>query len=193
MTDLIVVAADKDAQFALAELLGRHRDLKIRPITFDVKEYYYGDPGVFKSAQEFLRDLKAIDHYRYAIAIFDLDGSGQEKHGREFVEAKVEERLAANGWENRCAAIVIVPELESWLWDASLQVSKLLKFQLRARNAWIGKPEHPKEEFKAALSHSKIQRSSALYQQLARQFPFESCGDPSFRKLVTTLQAWFPA
>jgi hypothetical protein len=42
------------------------------------------------------------------------------------LEASVENRLSANGWGNRAKAVVIDPELESWLWDASCQVNRIL-------------------------------------------------------------------
>lgn len=46
------------------------------------------------------------------------------------MESDVEGRLSAAGWDNRAAAVVISPELESWVWSDSPQVDLAL--------AWTG-------------------------------------------------------
>jgi hypothetical protein len=106
----------------------------------------------------------------------DREGCGHDDKPREELELNIENRLAANGWENRSRAVVIDPELESWAWDASLQVSRLLEWpegsnglrRWMTQRAFLKegafKPARPKEAFDAA-----------------------------FRRIISTLQAWFPA
>jgi hypothetical protein len=53
--DLFVLTADKDAQFAVEELLRRGEALQIRQITFDCVVHADHDGGVRKRAHEFLR------------------------------------------------------------------------------------------------------------------------------------------
>ena len=55
------------------------------------------------------------------------------------------------------------------------------------------KPARPKEAFVDALRHRKIQRSSALYRDLAKVAKFRTCTDSAFQRLISTLQTWFPA
>jgi hypothetical protein len=54
------------------------------------------------------------------------------------------------------------------------------------------KPQRPKEALERALQEVRKPRSSAIYRQLASTVSLEGCTDPSFRRLKTTLQTWFP-
>jgi hypothetical protein len=198
---LIILTADKDAQFAIKELVHRRPDLGIRSIEADVVAHPHHDSGVFKRAHDFLRPFLK---WQRALVVFDHDGSGREDEPREAVEEAVEQRLNANGWEGRCRAVVMHPELESCVWDGSYQVNRILDWPggVRDLERWMekrdfaaarhGKPGRPKEAFLAALAHRRIQRSSAIYRDLARAYMFTECRDPAFRKLLVTLQAWFP-
>jgi hypothetical protein len=198
---LIILTADKDAQFAIKELVHRHADLGIRSIESDVVAHPHHDSGVFKKADDFLRSFLKWQH---ALVVFDHEGSGHENEPREVVEEAVERRLSANGWEGRCRAVVMRPELESWVWDGSCQVNRVLQWPggTVALRRWLGergfavahgKPERPKEAFLDALKQRRIQRSSAIYRDLAQAYMFTECRDPAFRKFLATLQAWFPA
>jgi hypothetical protein len=123
--------------------------------------------------------------------------------------------LCANGWvRERVAVIVAVPEIEAWLRFDSLHLSRLLKQDARkaqekaellfptvissaiaqtgGANA-LGKPRNPKEAFAAVLREFGIQRSNAVYGKLAAKESLRGCLVPSFRRLVATLQQWFPA
>lgn len=74
MEDLVVLVADKNAQFALTGALSRHKALGIRAITPDFRIHPGRDGGVRTSGAEVL----AGEHRRFAHAllIFDLEGSG---------------------------------------------------------------------------------------------------------------------
>jgi hypothetical protein len=198
---LIILTADKDAQFAIQELMRRPAALGIRPIEFDCFPHPEHDGGVYKRAHEFLRAFLKWDH---ALVVFDREGCGHDKEPRNMLEASVEGRLAVNGWESRARTVVIDPELESWLWDASYQVNRILDWPggVTDLKGWMAdrafvksgdsKPARPKEAFREALRHRRTPPSSALFMALARNSKFDGCRDAAFQRFVSTLQAWFP-
>ena len=198
---LVILAADKNAQFAIQELMRRPADLGIRPIDFDCFGHPGHDSGVYKRAHEFLRAFLKWDH---ALVVFDREGCGHDDKPPHVLETAVENLLAINGWENRSRAVVIDPELESWVWDGSCQVSKLLDWPegASALRSWLTqrefvtegsfKPVRPKEAFDAALFHRRIKHSSGLFRDLARSFKFDGCRDAAFQRFASTLQGWFP-
>jgi hypothetical protein len=199
--DLIILTADQDAQFAIQALVGRHAALGIRPISVRVEKHGLHDGAVFKRPDTILRSFL---HWRYALVVFDHEGCGHEDKLAGELEEDVERRLGANGWEGRCRAVVIHPELESWVWDSSYQVHRVLRWPGGADQLekWLdehgfgtkgsGKPERPKEAFLEALARRRIQRSSAIYRDLAQAYAFRGCQDPAFRRFQSTLQSWFP-
>jgi hypothetical protein len=198
---LVVLTADKDAHFAVRELLRRPADFGIRPTDFDIFAHPHHDNGVVRKAHDFLRPFLK---WRHALVIFDHEGCGREADGTETVQRDLEERMAANGWAGRCRAIAIAPELEAWVWDACRQANRLLRWPggTDRLNRWIEerryaaggeiKPCRPKEAFLDALRERDIKRSSALYADLARDFDFRGCEDPAFVRLASTLRSWFP-
>ena len=135
--------------------------------------------------------------------MFDLEGCGLEKLGREGVERKVQENLTVNGWENRCAVVAIEPELESWVWDGSLRVASVLKWEKQRLQDWLlqkrflptpsaVKPKDPKGAYEQAMRAARVQKSSSVFQDLARSAGVTDCTDTAFRKFLVTLQSWFP-
>jgi hypothetical protein len=191
--DLIVLAADKSMK----------RDLGIRPIACDVFPHRNNDPGVFKESHNFLRPQ--CRRYRYAVTICDRKGCGREILARDQLEKAIEQRLHANGWENRAVAIVIDLELEAWIWGdwntlatlirwtgggASLK-SFLIERQFLRHDQ--GKPPRPKEALEETLKHVQVRFSSAIHQSMAQQAQFAQCVDPAFLKMLATLQARFPS
>lgn len=124
-------------------------------------------------------------------------------HPREELELNVETLLAQNGWERRCAAICIEPELENWVWSSSPHVAAALEWHAGELDTWLvqaghrppgaAKPVKPKEAMEAALRIKRIPRSSAIYSAIAGKVSFDRCTDPAFLKLRGTLRAWFPA
>jgi hypothetical protein len=94
------------------------------------------------------------------------------------LEKRIEHNLNASGWQDRSTAIVIVPELENWVWSNSLHVDRVMgwkdkKPDLRSwlvEQKWLDhgktKPAMPKEAMEAALRFAKKPRSSSLYRDL---------------------------
>jgi hypothetical protein len=203
MKDLIVLAADKPMKLMLEALLGRTAKLRVRGMSFEVDVHPGRDSGVYRYAHDFLRGKFPLTAFRYALAVCDRDGTGREGLSREKLEQDIEGRLRTNGWENRSAAIVILPELESWVWGDWAVTSQALgwKTSPSLRDWLIGqdllgadqaKPYNPKEAFQSAARCVRKPESSAIHQQIAAQSRFENCTDPAFLKLRTVLQGWFP-
>ena len=200
--DLILLVADGNMKAALSGVLNRTRALKICQVVFEVVVHPQKDPGVLHRAHEALRPLAG--KFAHAVALFDREGCGREAEERETLEADVEQRLATNGWADRARAIVIDPELESWVWSDSPEVDSALGWagHVPALRPWLtkkglleqreAKPRRPKEAMEAALRLVRTPRSSAIYGELAERVSLRRCTDPAFQKLVATLQTWFP-
>ncbi|MEP0762584.1 MAG: hypothetical protein HRF48_07580 [Chloroflexota bacterium] len=202
ITDLIALVADRDMEYTLRGLLSRDRALGTRPITYEVFSHPLRDPGCWTDAPSFLRPYTR--QYRYALVMFDHEGSGQESRRAVDLQEELESRLEANGWAGgRARVIVLEPELEIWVWSDSPQVDSCLGWDrrqpdlrtwLRQRNL-LGpdafKPADPKKALEAALREVKRPRSSAIYRQLAEQVSFSRCVDPSFNHLRAILTEWF--
>ena len=199
---LIVLAADKHIAASLEVLIGqRGADLGIRPISFDVRRHPESGPGCRTRAVEFLRPL--INQYRRALVVFDHRGCGSNAP-RETIQQEVELGLERNGWQGRSKAIVIAPELESWVWSPTGDVARALGWgrdfdHLRAwledAGLWHGrqsKPTNPKEATRQTLRRNRKVLSSALFRELAASVRFDGCRDPAFEELQTIHQAWFP-
>jgi hypothetical protein len=198
---LVIVKADKDAEFAIKELVRRPAALGIRSIDFDCFPHPRRDNGVFNEAHDFLRPFL---QWGYALVVFDREGCGHDDEPRDVLERVVEHKLAINGWPDRSRVVVLDPELEAWIWDSSYQVNRILNWPGGGDGLkrWICeegfvrggefKPARPKEAFDAALRRRGIKHSSALFRDLAKEFKFENCGDAPFQRLVSALRGWFP-
>jgi hypothetical protein len=145
----------------------------------------------------------------------DLHGSGWESRGAQALEISLKEGMVGSGWpEDRCCAIVVEPEIEAWLRFDSTHLHHLVRERARKKLEWDdlllkplideiiksnggvgagGKPLHPKEVFEDVLKYFGIQRSNALYGQLARAESLKGCVVPSFQRLTGVLKLWFPA
>lgn len=123
---------------------------------------------------------------------------------RERIQDQVEATPNRNGWAQRSKAIVIAPELESWLWSPAEAVAQRLGWGgdfgplqrwLDAKGLWPAgqfKPPDPKGAMEQALRHKKKVRSSALFGELAASVQFARCRDPAFVELRQILREWFP-
>jgi hypothetical protein len=201
--DLVALVADKNMEFILRSLLGRPASLATRSIEADVFVHLERDPGCRLRAHDFLRSFQKT-HDR-ALAVFDREGCGREAEPRSGLETEVELRLAQTGWGDRAAAVVIDPEVESWIWADSPQVDITLGWTNRVPDlrGWLvergfqaqggGKPSRPTEAVEEALRVVRKPRSSALYAELAARVGVEGCIDPAFLKLRRILSTWFPA
>ena len=201
LKDLVVLTADKNAQFAVQGILTRHQSLGIRQLTPDYYVHPGKDPGILHTAHDFLRSFSKA--YAHAVVIMDREGSGQEEVARLEMEERIEAALSKSGWGDRAVAVVIDPELDVWVWSDSSHVDHELGWSghdpdlrswLRSQNLLaVGaiKPDRPKEALEGALKQVRKPRSSALYQAIAVKVSLVKCTDPAFVKLKTILQNWF--
>lgn len=200
--DLVVLVADKNMEFAVKGILTRVEALGIREVTATFHVHPENDPGCLLRGHLFLKLF--VHQAAHALVLLDREGSGQDSNTREILESGIEGRLSTSGWDDRAAAIVIDPELERWAWSDSPHVDSVLGWDGRnpCLRSWLKekaflkegqiKPIRPKEALEQALRSVKKPRSSSLYQQIAQKVSLQRCVDPSFIKLKTILQGWFP-
>jgi hypothetical protein len=200
--DLIGLVADRNIKSALCGLLDRPKSLGIRSIDCDVLTHSQHDPGCCHRSPEFLRPFH--QQYSYAIVMFDHEGCGREATSAAELEEEIEQQLASSGWGNRATVIVLVPELEAWVWSASPEVDRALNWSDRnpGLRDWLvaeghleegqRKPPRPKEAVEHALREVRRPRSSSIYRDLATSVSFTRCSDPALLKLIRKLQQWYP-
>lgn len=201
--DLIVLVADKSQSETIEALLSRrHHSLGIsQSLSYKVLIHPRRDPGCFLASVPVLQPF--VEIARYALVVFDLEGSGQEGRSRNEVQDDLADRLSQEGWRNRVSVLAIDPELEVWVWSDSPHVSSVLGWEgqdpdlrtwLFANNLWLEnqvKPRRPKECMEKALRKVGVRYSSALFRQLAESVSLEKCQDSSFQELKAILVGWF--
>lgn len=202
MKDLVVLVADKNMEHALKGLLNRPPALGIRSLSFDLFVHPRHDPGCLNEAHNFLRSF--VQSYNHALVVFDHQGCGQEQIDPEMLSAQVRQRLAGSGWNERAEVIVLVPELEVWVWSPSPHVEACLGWsghhpslhewltETGHRRPGAPKPDRPKEAMEAALRQVRRPRSSSIYLELAQKVSLSGHSEPAFLRLVGALQRWFP-
>ncbi len=202
MKDLVILAADKDLEFALKGLLDRPEAIGIRAISADIFVEPEHDPACALRGVEFLTHFEA--QYQNALLMFDHEGSGKESMTREALQEELNADFVHTAWGERAKAIVLEPELEAWVWSNSPHVDNVTGWRDREPrlrnwmedNGWLQadavKPERPKEAFEAALRQARRPRSSSLYKRLADNVSVRRCTDVSFTEFCETLRKWFP-
>ena len=200
--DLYVLVADLDQQQTMKVLLEkRGQSLRIRPPVFELTKHPQHDGGCYKSSPALLQTLQS--QAAHAIVMLDREGSGADEKVAQEIEADLDSRLAESGWGDRARAVVVDPEIETWVWSQSPMVDEVLGWAGRTPGLreWLTlqgflqagqiKPHRPKEALRAALRQGRIKPSAALFGQLASKVGVEHCRDRSFQRLRDTLQAWF--
>ncbi|MFH1744387.1 MAG: hypothetical protein ABIH23_35740, partial [bacterium] len=189
-------------EFTVRGLLSRPKALGICELRFRVFRHIRRDNGCFTNGHDFLRSM--APQYSRGLVMFDRHGCGQENRPREELEKIVADRLSEAGWGSRATAIVLDPELETWIWSDSPHVDRCLGWQgkkpnLRKwleENGWwscgILKPERPKEAALSAVRHVGKTLSRATYYDLAKSVSLKRCADPAFQRFREILRNWFP-
>jgi len=124
MKDLFVLTADADAQGLIRALLRRHGVLRIRPITFEVQRFTGRDAGMVKEGPEIARFIVKKTEFSRMILVWDHHGSGWEKFEPDKAVTRIERRLNWVTWADRSAGVVVVPELEEWLWHCPSSLAR---------------------------------------------------------------------
>jgi hypothetical protein len=207
--DCIFLLADKNMRASFEGFFSRpdfYRSLECGRIHIDpdrdiVVAAGDNDPGLYLRAHELLRPYQVT--HRHAVVALDAEWEGSP--GADDIRSHMESMISANGWHpNQFAVIVIDPELENWIWQRSVHISKGIGFEnlddLLAdpdlRSDWPKgqyKPLHPKETLETILRKRRIPRSSAIYKQITSQVSVRGCRDDAFLFLVQKMREWFPA
>lgn len=198
--NILFLVADKNMEFLLKGLLPRIPYTEnIKPFDFRIIIHPERDPGIIKSSNEILRPFFKM--YNYSVVILDHSGCGVEKKDRSEIESELEFKLSTTGWDKRCCAISIFPELENWLWVNNHRIKEAISWEnplsideWLESNGWKEvshkKPFHPKEAFEAVLRVSRTPRSSSIYKEISSKAGYRYCQDPAFWKLIETIKKW---
>ena len=196
MKDLFVFVADADAEAIMKTILRRHQSLNLRPITFDVDRHPMRDNGMVRDGPELLRYRLRKTDYDRVLLIWDYEGSGQKGEPEE-CEGEVRTRLESASWSDRCAAVVVVPELEEWLWHNQASIAKLLKIGTADLDKMLRQlpQEPPKERFERVVyQHLRRKPLPEDFEQLAKSASLVQWrNSSSFSSIADTLRTWFPA
>lgn len=206
MKDLLVYVADADAMAFIRAVLNRHQALGIRPITFDIERHPLKDAGMVQSGAELTRMAKG--RYSRALLLWDHHGSGRDHKQRpDQVAQEIQGKLDSFTWSGQSATMVLVPELEQWLWFCEnaigahyevsvpqLQVWVEEKAARLSRSAAVIKQQQPKELFEhivcERVKRTISPRDFGEIGQRASVPALERCD--SFHAFAQTLRTWFP-
>jgi hypothetical protein len=207
MKDLFVLTADSDMEALLRAVLARHRDLQIHPLSFDVRRFTGRDSGMVKEGPEIARVMISKTEYSRLILIWDHHGSGWHDLRPAEAVTRIEQRLNGVTWTDRSAAVVVVPELEEWLWHCPTTIAQHLDLNSAAFDELTARAavqiersrerccrELPKELFELIFYYKSRRKplpedfrmlgSSANLSNWVRS--------ESFDRFVGILRAWFP-
>lgn len=200
--DLVWLVADEDMKATAEELLKRHLALGIRAITAQVLVHPQRDPGCFRDASSLLKGYR--HRARHALVMLDRAWDGAPQQCAATLELQLERALAQEFGDRWARAVVIDPELESWVFAGSPNVDQVLGWAgrnpplleaLRQKGLLAAnqtKPADPKRALEYALREARKPRSSSIYRQLARRVTLKGCQDRAFQRLKTLLREWFP-
>lgn len=206
MKDLLVFAADADAEAFLRSLLERHQAIGIRPVTFDVNRHPQRDAGIVQSGAELLRLKKGA--YGKVLMLWDHHGSGREFNSTaDEVCQEIGDKLDRFTWSGNHGLAVLVPELEQWLWYCEQALAVHLNTPLMQIRDWCLeradeldvpierlKQAQPKELFehivRVKLRRTISPRDFGQIGSKASMKALMSC--PSFEQIVRLLRGWFP-
>jgi hypothetical protein len=208
MRDCFFIVADSNMEYTLRGMLSRDRyDLTLQcgMFAFDARQDLLvavgdNDPGLFQRIETYVRPVRGS--HSHLVVMIDAEWAGSP--GAEAIRTHILNGCVSSGWsKDDVAAIVLDPELETWIWQDSPIVQTAvgysggsLRQDLASSGAWPvteAKPPRPKETLEAVLRRNRVPRSSALYHQVAKQISVRNCVDPAFVDLRASLQRWFPA
>lgn len=200
MKDLFVLVADKRMEDTLRIVLQRHTSIGIRRIDFDIQRMPGHDSDSYRHSCDFLKFR--LNDYLHALTIFDYEGCGIENNMQPLEIEQTLNRDLARDWNDRAKSIVIVPELEKWLWSRSPHFTSSLRWKGKLDVwTWVqqnnfpldgnGKPDRPKEALNAALMEAGTPKSASIYKEIAEKVSFKNCQDATFNRMLNYLRNWF--
>lgn len=205
MKDLFLLTADADAQAFMRSILARHEALGIRPITVETERHIMRDPGIIKDGPEMARMYKG--KYRKALLLWDFHGSGHEQRfSANESMAKIQERLDGVTWAEHSGVVVVVPELEEWLWHSTSAISTYFRVGQDALVGWVNEYAakrratveqitriFPKELFEF-ICIEKMKRSISPhdFEEMGKIASVNALANSdSFSKMLVLLRSWF--
>ncbi len=201
MIDLVCLVADKNIEAAIEGILQRPGALGIREVQFEVIVHPNRDPGCFHQASELLAGYR--DSARHALVVLDRAWDGAPADTGIELERQVEVLLRQSSLGDWARALVLDPELETWVFSDSPHVAsslgwpegiEALREALAGQHLWQKqrvKPTDPKAAVEWALRRAKKPRSSSMYRELAGTVGFARCQDHAFMRLRELLSGWF--
>jgi hypothetical protein len=201
-----VFTADADAQAMVRSILARPQGIGIRATTSEVRRHAGRDSGMIKDGPELIRTLNLKNQFHKVILIWDYDGSGSTSHTQSRNDIRL--RLRQVTWEDRSEAVVIVPELEEWLWHDLGALASLLRTtaaalqrhvhhfaQERNRAPAMCKREFPKELFEHCFYQAR-RRKPGLddFERIGATADLAAWGSsPTFSLFTDILRNWSPS
>lgn len=209
MRPCVFLVPDKNIEKLVTGFLTRsgfHQSLNCRPFAFNPVRDMLVDPGrdphIYKRADGLLQPFAST--HQHAVVLVDAAWGGSP--GEKAIKMRVQQHIIKAGWpDGKGCAIVLVPEVEAWIWQNSPHVLaalgvkesyESLQKELESRGFWKQgdiKPHAPKEAMEFILRRNRKPRSSAIYEQIARSVSLRKCINPSLQQLLTCLRHWFPA
>jgi len=164
------------------------------------------DAGLVKDGPETARLYRGKTEK--ALLLWDYHGSGQEKrYSPEQSEDMIQRRLDGISWADNSGAVVIVPELEAWLWCTAPSVARYLSVEQVKWAGWLEGyatkrrstvvkvvEEQPKEVFEY-ICIEKLKRSISPrdFEEIGRIADISALEHSrSFAKILSLLRTWFP-
>lgn len=206
MKDLLVYVADADALAFMKAIMERPQALGIRPIDFEIERHPMRDSGMVQSGAELVRMKKG--KYRKALLMWDHHGSGRDhKQAPDEVEQEIQSKLDSFTWSGNSAVVVLVPELEQWLWFCENAVAAYCGVTVNQLTQWqndqaqkLGmtsdalKAEQPKELFEHVMRERLKQTISPRdFEEIGKRASITKLlGCASFISIAETLRSWFP-
>ncbi len=206
MKDLLVYVADADALAFMRSTLNKHQALGIRPIRFDIERHPQRDAGILQSGAELTRMKKG--YYHKALLMWDHHGSGRDhRQSPDAVGTGMQQKLDSYTWTNNSAVVVLVPELEQWLWYCQSAFAAHCGITVAELEQWAAdharkldtsvdalKQKQPKELFEYVMREKLKQTISPRdFEEIAKRAGIHGLlACDSFHSIVNTLRLWFP-
>jgi len=199
MIDLIVMVADKNAEYAVRGAIDRFHSLQTRAFSTEFRVHPGHDGGARNSGPELLSSERR--RFSAALLILDYEGCGDTRPPTQ-IESDLDRQLA-QAWGDRAKSIVVQPEIDAWVWGVDNALVELLRWPKESLpRDWLrqqgftfdheGKPLRPKEALESLVESARQARSSALYSKITSKISLDRCTDSAFYRVKQTLQRWFP-
>lgn len=208
MKDLLFYVADADAMAFMQAILEKPRALGIRQIQVDFERHPQRDAGMVQSGAELVRMKKGF--YQKALLMWDHHGSGRDRsHRPELVQHQIQSKLDTFTWQNNSAVIILVPELEEWIWYCESAILGHYGMTHAQLGQWMDdgvkklggttadgvKVGHPKELFEYVVRY-RLHRtiSPRDFHEIAKRASIPKLMQcHSFFSIVEKLRVWFPS